>query len=577
MTVIPRPKKMIEKAGYTDCTEFEFFGDREVLNIFPYKSTPNATAFNFIKDTNLACEEYKIDTDGAVTVRYSTLEGAYRALATFEQIRAQSTDGKIANMTVHDRPKIKRRAFMLDISRGRLPKTSTLKKLIDLMAMLKYNELQLYVDAPVYAYPNFCGYTNKASLTPDDIKEIQDCCKKHFIRLVPNQNSFGHMGAWLKKDAFSHLAIHGGDGKPTNTLNPLNDGCCEFLRKLYGGYADIFDADTMHIGMDEPFDLGTGETEEICKEKGVGTVYTDYLNKVCRIAKDEYGKVPMFWSDIVFKHEENLKDIPRYAVVMEWGYENEHRFDKNAQKLHSLGLDFYLCPGTSCHNSFTGRSDNMIFNISAAVKAAQSFGARGVMLTEWGDFGHPQFPVFTAFPLAFAAALSWSGLSGDEDTAYDERREVIENCKSFLDRFIFSSKVEFSFADALLKAGNYYLLENSLHTNKTLLYGRTVKKDFALTASERSSFESVYEYIKKVKSELILSDADTKCTEQALVNIDMVVLFCEYLLKGASPKLGAAFKDLKERFVTLWCGDNFNDGHEIFCAMIDDYINFNRE
>ena len=137
MTVIPRPKKMIEKTGYTDCTEFEFFGDGEVLNIFPYKSTPNATAFNFIKDTNLACEEYKIDTDGAVTVHYSTLEGAYRALATFEQIRAQSTDGKIANMAIHDRPKIKRRAFMLDISRGRLPKTSTLKKLIDLMAMLR--------------------------------------------------------------------------------------------------------------------------------------------------------------------------------------------------------------------------------------------------------------------------------------------------------------------------------------------------------------------------------------------------------------------------------------------------------
>ena len=76
MTVIPRPKKMIEKTGYTVCTEFEFFGDREVLNIFPYKSTPNATAFNFIKDTNLACEEYKIDADGAVTVHYFTLEGA---------------------------------------------------------------------------------------------------------------------------------------------------------------------------------------------------------------------------------------------------------------------------------------------------------------------------------------------------------------------------------------------------------------------------------------------------------------------------------------------------------------------
>ena len=69
--------------------------------------------------------------------------------------------------------------------------------------------------------------------------------------------------------------------------------------------------------MDEPFELGLNETKEACEKHGVGKVYTDYLNKICELVSKKYNKTPMFWDDIVFKHPEQLENIPKKVIVME--------------------------------------------------------------------------------------------------------------------------------------------------------------------------------------------------------------------------------------------------------------------
>ena len=50
---------------------------------------------------------------------------------------------------IWDKPDYKRRNYMLDISRCRIPKVEVIEKYIDLIADLKYNEFQLY-------FQNFC-------------------------------------------------------------------------------------------------------------------------------------------------------------------------------------------------------------------------------------------------------------------------------------------------------------------------------------------------------------------------------------------------------------------------------------
>src|SRR5262249_39782432 len=53
-------------------------------------------------------------------------------------------------------------------------------------------------------------------------------------------------------------------------------------------------------------------------------------------------------------------------------------------------------------------------NVRDAARAAGEFGARGMLVTDWGDLGHLQPPVVSLPGLCLAAALAWSGDSQGE-------------------------------------------------------------------------------------------------------------------------------------------------------------------
>ena len=95
---------------------------------------------------------------------------------------------------------------MLDISRNRVPTMDWLKELIDALALLHYNELQLYTEH-TFAYQEHATVWEKASpMTAEEIREIDAYCRARGIELVPNQNSFAHLERWLRHAPYKHLA-----------------------------------------------------------------------------------------------------------------------------------------------------------------------------------------------------------------------------------------------------------------------------------------------------------------------------------------------------------------------------------
>lgn len=100
------------------------------------------------------------------------------------------------------------RGAMLDISRGKVPTMETLFGMVDFLADLKYSQLQLYVEGFSFGYPSFRNLWEKTEtpLTPAEIRKLDQHCKERFIELVPNQNSLGHMQAWLATDEYKDLA-----------------------------------------------------------------------------------------------------------------------------------------------------------------------------------------------------------------------------------------------------------------------------------------------------------------------------------------------------------------------------------
>ena len=222
------------------------------------------------------------------------------------------------------------------------------------------------------------------------------------------------------------------------TLAPNHPGTLPFLRKLYDELLPNFSSRFFNVGCDETWDLGRGQSKELCERRGKGRVYLDFLKQIHREVSAR-GKTMMFWGDIILKYPELIPELASFGtpstgsarmganskhaetmlgapslIALNWGYEANHPFEKEAAQFAKAKIPFYVCPGTSTWQTLIGRHDNALANLRAAAKAGRKFGAIGYLITDWGDGGHPQ-PLAVSWPMFLAgASLAWNAKDFDE-------------------------------------------------------------------------------------------------------------------------------------------------------------------
>jgi len=366
-------------------------------------------------DSGILSEEgyqLKISPEGiALNARSET--GWYRGLTTLGQILQQYPHA-LPCLQIEDEPDLHERGYMLDISRCKVPTQSSLYELIDTLAALKYNQLQLYTEH-TFAYGDHqTVWENASPLTPEEIQTLDTYCYKRYIELVPNQNSFGHMDRWLRHDAYKHLAecpdgyIHPllGPRKWGGTLKP-NQESIAFVGQLYDELLPNYRSNRINVGGDEPWELGQGWSQCLVKEQGKHRVYIDHLLRINNLVERK-GKTMQFWADIVLEAPELASELPETCLGIIWGYEANHPFGKQCQALKESGIPFYVAPGTTSWNSIGGRIQNALLNIEEACRHAIKDGAQGLLLADWGDFGHHHFPFTSYHAITWSSALSWN-------------------------------------------------------------------------------------------------------------------------------------------------------------------------
>ncbi len=362
----------------------------------------------------LALEAYELE----ITTRFSSIvagsqAGIEHALRTLDQLRKQCGD-TLPCLRVEDEPDFAVRGFMLDISRCKVPEPGALRNLVRALAELKYNHLQLYTEH-TFAFRGHEEVWGEAdALTAKDITELQKLCRENHIELSANFNSFGHFERWLRHPNYKHLAecpkgfTHPVKGKMAHgtTLRP-HDSSLKFLNKLWSEYLPLFKSRRFNLGGDEPWELGQGWSKTLVKKHGKQRVYLDFLKKLHRQAA-KHGKEMFFWADILLEKPELIDEVPADATALLWGYEANHPFAWQCARLAAAKRKFWICPGTSAWNTFSGRTDNMLANLESAAKHGLAHGAEGLLLTSWGDGGnHQPWPVM--YPgIVYAAGLAWN-------------------------------------------------------------------------------------------------------------------------------------------------------------------------
>jgi hypothetical protein len=340
--------------------------------------------------------------------------GLFYGVCTLSQLVRQF-GAAIPCLSMTDYPDFPARGVMLDVSRSKVPTLETLFDLVDLLASLKINQLQLYFEHTFAYRDHQAVWANASPITGQDILELDAFCRERFVDLVPNQNSLGHLVPWLTHPKYAHLAEApdgfdlpwGGHRDGPFSLNPTDPRSLDLIRNLYDDLLPHFSSRLFNVGCDETFDLGAGRSKAACEERGVHRVYLGFLLQIYELVK-ERGRTMMFWGDIILHEPELISELPKDAIALEWGYEFDHPFDKNCEEFARAGVPFYVCPGTSSWNAVVGRTDNAMGNLRNAAEKGLKHGAIGYLNTNWGDNGHWQYQPTAYLGYVYGAAVSWA-------------------------------------------------------------------------------------------------------------------------------------------------------------------------
>ena len=349
-------------------------------------------------------EAYRMTiTPGGIRIVAATDAGAYYGVQTLRDL-LHIHDAALPCCVIDDWPTFARRGVYHDTARGKIPKLSTIKRFIELLAHWKVNELQFLVENAFTFKKHPDIGKGWSPFTPDDILKIREHCRRHHVTFVPSLQTFGHMEKILMLPRYRAL----GELPDGNTLCPTDPRSIRLVEDLIDEYAPLFDAEDFNPCLDEPKELARGRSKAAAKRKGVGKLYLDFVLKVHKICLKHNKRMNM-WGDVVLMHPEIIPYIPKDIVMLNWQYNNANPVRKieRTGEFAKADLALVCCPGTNAWRSHGSRLRVALENVSYFSRVALQHGAEGVLNTNWGDEGHRNTLAVSLCSLAHGAAHAW--------------------------------------------------------------------------------------------------------------------------------------------------------------------------
>lgn len=343
-------------------------------------------------------------------------------------------------LRIEDYPELPVRGWFYDATRGRIPTLDYLKEMADKCCFYKINQMHLYIEH-TFLFDGFSEvWRDDTPLTAADILELDAYCRKRNIDLVPSIATFGHLYKVLRTKTYRHLSeIEEKDGDDFSfmkrmrhhTLNVTDEASLKLVYRMMDEFLPLFSSKLFNMNGDETFDLGKGKGKKRADKVGTHAMYIEWINKICVHAK-KLGKRPMFWGDIIASHPESIRELPEDIICMTWDY-GLNPADTNVRRLWENGAVQYLCPGVQGWNQTINCLDAAYANIRKMAVYAHRFHAAGLLVTDWGDYGHLNHPEFAVTGMIYAAAMGWNSQIPDKEeidraisaVEYSDRSETL--------------------------------------------------------------------------------------------------------------------------------------------------------
>jgi len=345
-----------------------------------------------------------------LVVTAETSAGIFYGAQTVKQLlRGSGKDRVLLAPTLRDWPAMPHRGISDDWSRGPLPNMEFLKREIRTLAAYKINIFSPYFEhtfayssSPVAAFPG-------GAMTPDEARELVAYAAQYHITIVPEQESFGHLHHLLKFEQFGAL----GETPHGSVLAPGDPGTLPLIGSWFADLAKVFPGPYAHIGADETFELGFGQTRDAVRQRGLGAVYLDFLKQIHTTLEPNHKRL-LFWGDIAVNSPDLVGTLPKDMIAVPWEYDAKPDFTSLILPFSNAGLETWVAPGVSNWNRVYPNNNEALGNIRAFVRDGQKLGSKGVLNTVWNDDGEGIFDE-NWFGILFGAAAGWQAGESSED------------------------------------------------------------------------------------------------------------------------------------------------------------------
>jgi hypothetical protein len=189
----------------------------------------------------------------------------------------------------------------------------------------------------------------RSPITREGARRLVKTCREHGIRLIPQFNCLGHQ-SWSKRTfplltKYPELDLTPGafpqnEGIYCREWDPLNPKVYEIVLPMLDELIDAFDADAMHVGMDEVFLIGS-EHSPSTKGKNPAKVFAKAVNDLREHLVKCRGVEMLMWGDRfidgkVYKYgkwEASMNGtapavdmVPKDIIICDWHYEPQESY-----------------------------------------------------------------------------------------------------------------------------------------------------------------------------------------------------------------------------------------------------------
>ncbi|HVJ06758.1 MAG TPA: glycoside hydrolase family 20 zincin-like fold domain-containing protein [Acidisarcina sp.] len=333
----------------------------------------------------------------------SSAEGMFYGAQTVKQLVVGSgRSAQIHSVLVRDWPALRYRGISDDLSRGPVPTLEYQKRQVRIFSAFKINIYSPYFESTLAYSGNPLAASPGGAMTRSDVEQLVRYAGQYHVTVVPEQEAFGHLHNVLTYEQYAPLAEtpHG------HVLAPGQPGSIALITQWFTEIAGMFPGPFVHIGADETFDLGRGQTSAEVQQKGLGATYVAFLKQI-RNALQPLNKKILFWGDLAWNDPALVKTLPKDMIAVPWVYGPQPKgFARFILPFKEAGMETWVAPGVSNWNRVYPNNNTALLNIQGFVRDGQRLGSTGALTTVWDDDGEGLFDQ-DWYGVIFSAAASW--------------------------------------------------------------------------------------------------------------------------------------------------------------------------